>query len=268
MNIEIRDKTAAETFCNIFQHVKIFSEHINITFNDEQLYIQSMDASHIVIFEIHLPKEWFDLYEKTSQGDIVIGIQLGIFSKVLQTRGKTQQIRLEYTEETSDKLFIYFADLADTNASSASSLHKNFQLPLMDIESEMLAIPDFDSDVEIKIPSSEMASIISQLQIFGDSLDFICSDSDEKIQVVTQSSETGKMEVDIINSAQTECQLKEDVDMKVSFAIHRMHDICSNTKVAKQIEISISDCFPIRIKYDVGGNGKMLFYLAPKVSDT
>ena len=124
------------------------------------------------------------------------------------------------------------------------------------------------SDVEIKIPSSEMASIISQLQIFGDSLDFICSDSDEKIQVVTQSSETGKMEVDIINSAQTECQLKENVDMKVSFAIHRMHDICSNSKVAKQIEFSISDCFPIRIKDDVGGNGKMLFYLAPKVSDT
>ena len=71
----------------------------------------------------------------------------------------------------------------------------------MDIESDMLAIPDFDSDVEIKIPSSEMASIISKLQIFGDSLDFICSDSDEKIQVVTQSSETGKMEVDIIISA-------------------------------------------------------------------
>ena len=268
MNIEIRDKTAAESFCNIFQHVKIFSDHINITFNDEQLYVQSMDSSHIVIFEIHLPKDWFDLYDKKSDGDIVVGIHAGVFSKVLQTRGKTQQIKLEYLEDTSDKLYVYFADLADDADNSLSSLHKHFQLPLMDIESEMLAIPDFDSDVEITMTSAGMSSIISQLQIFGDSMDFICSDKDDKIQVVTQSIEAGKMEVDIINSPQTECEINEGVDMKVSFALYRMHDICSNTKVSKKVQISISNCYPIRIKYDVGDGGKLLFYLAPKVDES
>ena len=47
-----------------------------------------------------------------------------------------------------------------------------------------------------------------------------------------------------------------------------MHDICSNTKLSKDVNIQISDCYPICITYNVGNEGKMLFYLAPKVDDS
>ena len=95
MNIEIHDKSKAESFCNIFQVVKTFSEHVNLTINDEKLYVQSMDASHIVIFEIHLPKEWFDVFEKGgNEENITIGIHAGVLGKVLNTRDKSHKIIL------------------------------------------------------------------------------------------------------------------------------------------------------------------------------
>ena len=72
----------------------------------------------------------------------------------------------------------------------------------MDIESEMLSIPEFDCDVNITIPSSNLSSIINQFQIFGDSLDFVCSHAENKVVVKSSGAETGKMEVD--RSPQTE----------------------------------------------------------------
>ena len=263
MNIEIHDKTKIDAFCNIFQHVKLFTEHVNLTTNDDKLYVQSMDASHIVIFEIHLPKEWFDVFEKVGTSEnITIGIHAGILGKVLQTRDKSHKIKLAVEDASSDKISIDFK-----GENEITSLDKHFHLPLMDIESEMLSIPEFDSDVSITIPAQNLSSIINQFQIFGDSLDFNCSESENKVVIKSSSSETGNMEVDIVNSPQTECIMKEGVDMKVSFALYKMHDICCNTKLSKNVNIRISDCYPICITYDVGDNGKMLFYLAPKVDD-
>jgi len=262
MDIEIRDKTNADAFCSIFQHVRLFSDHINITFNETQLYVQSMDSSHIVIFEIHLPKTWFDVYtRKEGSGDTTIGISADIFSKVLHTRDKTQLIRLEVSTEISDKLTVHF-----TGNDEITTLDKHFSLPLMDIESEMLSIPDFDSDVSITMPSANLASIINQLQIFGDTIEFHCSK--EKIQMTSDSSVVGKMEVDIVNSSQTSYTVKDDVAMKVSFALYRMRDICSNSKLTKDVEIVLTDCYPIRVTYNVGNGGKMVFYLAPKIDDS
>ena len=261
MNIEIHDKTKAESFCYIFQHAKVFADNINITFNDTKLYVQSMDSSHIVIFEIHLPREWFDVYEYNEDaGDTIIGISSSIFSKVLNTRDKSQKIKIEFIQEESDKIYVHHIGSNET-----TSLDKHFHLPLMDIESEMLAIPEFESDVTITIPSSSLSSIINQLNIFGDTMTFHCSG--EGIRVVTESPETGKMEVDIVDTPETSCVTSEDIDMKVSYALYKMHDICSNTKLSKNAEVSISSCFPIRITYDIAGDGKMLFYLAPKVDE-
>ena len=89
LNIEIQDKSKAESFCNIFQVVKTFSEHVNLTINDEKLYVQSMDASHIVIKSY--PKEWFDVFEKGgNEENITIGIHAGVLGKVLNTRDKSK----------------------------------------------------------------------------------------------------------------------------------------------------------------------------------
>ncbi len=264
MNIQIHDKSKAEAFCNIFQHVKVFAEHVNLTITDEKFFVQSMDSSHIVIFEIHLPKKWFDFFEKGSTNEnITIGIHAAVLGKVLHTRDKSHKIKLTVDDASSDKISIDF-----TGENEITSLDKHFHLPLMDIESEMLSIPEFDSDVSITIPASNLSSIINQLQIFGDSLDFVCSHSENKVVIKSSGAETGKMEVDIVNSPQTECIIKDDVDMKVSFALYKMHDICSNTKLSKDVNIQISDCYPICITYDVGNEGKMLFYLAPKVDDS
>ncbi len=55
MNILLQQPQKAEQFALLFQHVKSFTDHINIVFFQEYMYVQCMDTSHVSIMEITLP---------------------------------------------------------------------------------------------------------------------------------------------------------------------------------------------------------------------
>jgi hypothetical protein len=62
MKIVLINPVKSDLFALIFQHIKTFTEYINISFQKKGMYIQSMDSSHISIFEVNLPFSWFDEY--------------------------------------------------------------------------------------------------------------------------------------------------------------------------------------------------------------
>ena len=59
MRFEINDKRKCELFINIFNNLKKFTDTISLIFDEERLYIQGMDASHVCIYELSLDKSWF-----------------------------------------------------------------------------------------------------------------------------------------------------------------------------------------------------------------
>lgn len=256
MEIEIYNNVHAEAFCSIFQHIKLFTEHINLTFDNERLYMQSMDSGNITIVELVLPKTWFDKY-LINNSSIVLGINANIFHKVLSVREKGQKVRLLVDQSKNDKLCIEFTG-NDTN-----TFDKRFELPLMDIDSDLLAIPEFNKDVIINFESSKFSSMINQMTIFNDTVDFHCSP--DKIICKSCGNESGKMEV-TIGSEFIEKSVKDEINL--GFALHKLHDICMYSKLSKKVVISLTECFPIQIMYTIGDTeGKMFFYLAPKIDN-
>ena len=54
MNIIINNLQKADTFAAIFQHIKLMTDNINIMFEKDRLYVQSMDSARVSIFEINI----------------------------------------------------------------------------------------------------------------------------------------------------------------------------------------------------------------------
>ena len=108
MNILIDNQQKADLFAYLFQHIKLFSEYVNIMFEKERMYLQSMDYSRVSIFEIELPKHWFQKYEHTNDAAICIGINTNILYKVLNARDKNQIVNMVYDGADSDKFCIHF----------------------------------------------------------------------------------------------------------------------------------------------------------------
>ncbi|WP_348654902.1 hypothetical protein, partial [uncultured Psychrobacter sp.] len=75
-----------------------------------------------------------------------------------------------------------------------------------------------DSNTDITVPSSYFAGIISQLQIFGDTIEFNCSE--EKVQLSSLSAESGKMIVDIdVDDLNAYSITEDEPEMKISFSL-------------------------------------------------
>ena len=275
MNVEIHTSSKADAFVGLFQHIKLFTEHINILFQEERMFVQGMDSSRVSIFEIYLPSVWFDKYELTAEGapDVTLGINVNIFSRVLATRDKSQMIRLQF-QAGDDKLYVDYvcppAAAGDgTGTKTTTTYDKHFEMPLMDIELEMMSIPEMDSQAEFSVPSAKFALLIDQLKLFGDTIQFDCSEQ-QGIHLSASSMDYGKMSVEIPIDDLTSFAINEGDQLSLAYSLTHLHNICLYKGVAPEIAIHMSSNFPIKMVFaSLGGNpdAKIVFYLAPKLSD-
>ena len=265
MHIVISNKDKAKAFSSMFQNMKLFCEHINLMFEPTRLYAQGMDSSHISVFEIYIPSTWFDEYKQ--ENTCVIGVNTQLFFRILNTREEGQQISIQYDDAvSSDKLFLHFV--------SKTSFDKHFELPLIELESEMMEIPSADYQAEFSLASSNFSNIVGQLKQFGADLHIRCNE--DELRLTAKSNESGNMSVVIPIDDLTLFAINEGETINMSFSLTHLHNICAFYKVSDSINIKISENFPLKSTYllesigddeDETAKARIVVYLAPRMSD-
>lgn len=274
MKIQISNLIKAETFAVIFQNMKLFAENINIIFMDDKMFIQAMDAGHVSILELNLPNVWFDKFEHTNT---TIGVNSIIFSKILSTRDKCQSIEIECDGNNLDTLLIKFI------SDNKNVFDKTFEMPLIDLDAEMMLVPDIDYQAEFILSSVNLYNLVNQLKMFGDTMDIECSE--DKITLLSNSQDCGKMSAEINIDELTSFCIEEGEQIKMSFSLIHLHYITQFNKLSKEVELKFKREYPLQVVYNLEGtvgsqlptydeNGvsqsivpTLRFYLAPKISD-
>ena len=274
MNITISNPQKAEQFAMLFQHIKSFTDHINIVFGKEHVFIQCMDTSHVSIMELFLPATWFSEYTQSFDDAITIGVSSSMLYKILNAREKTQVVIITYSQEENDKLFVRMQN-PEGVAAAKTDFEKHFEIPLIDIDSDTMEIPSIEHQAEITISSYHFASIINQLKMFGDTMDIQCSE--EKIMLGSNSQENGKMFVEIKIDDLSCFIIDEGKELSLSFSLTYLHNICLYNKIAKEVEVKFSSDYPMQMTYYLDGltteeerpanSAKLSFYLAPKIAE-
>lgn len=303
MELVIKNPARAEAFTAIFQHVKLFTEYITLVCSNSGVYMQCMDNAHVAIVELNLPADWFDVYDLASKDDnIRMGLNATFLHRILSSRDKDQQIQFLYSAEDSDRLMIHLTCYAadEPNVDSATNqdppkkakkggkgkkdaeptvttesspvttskayFDKHFELPLIDVEEEMMQIPEMEHTAELSMQSAQFANIITQLKMFGDSMDVQCSE--ERIALASTSQEQGKMYVEIGINDLSEFAIDEGADLSLSFSLSYLKNICAYNRISESVAIKFSDSYPMQVAYHLGGeSAKLMFHLAPKIED-
>ncbi len=273
LNLVVSEPGKARAFSGIFQHMKHFCDHVNIVFEKGRAYAQGMDSSHISIFELFIPAAWFDSYNHPDNGNITIGINVGLFHRILNTRDEGQEIVIKYDPEKEDKLYLHF--ITSSATSSKTLFDKHFELPLIDIETDMMSIPDVEYAAEFSLSSANFAGIVGQLKQFGADM-IICCNEDE-IRLTAKSADTGNMSVVVPIDDLSLFAINEGETLVLSFSLSHLHNICSFHKVSDSVNVKISDNYPLKATYllekvgdeedDVSGKARIVVFLAPRISD-
>lgn len=273
MNISIQQKENCVCFCHLFQHLKAFSTNVNIMFEESRMYIQTMDSARISIIEAVLPAAWFQTYELETP--VSIGVNTNILFKILNSREPSQNISIQLDSENNDKLFIHF------HSDNKAVFDKFFEIPLIEIDSEMMQIPEYESNADLTLCSTNFANIIGQLKMFGDNLNIKCNE--ESLVLSSSSEESGKMNVNIQIDDLNSFAINDGQELNLAFSLTFLGNICLYYKIAKEIEIQLTEGFPLRARYYLGSGNEpvdssaesatsatlatLTFYLAPKIDD-
>ena len=259
MDITIENGARVEIFSILFQHMKLFAENMNIHFSKKEMFIQTMDHSHVSVLEFKLPNTWFSSY-RVDDDNTIIGVNTNILFKVLNTHEKSHALRLSLADKDSDKLEIHLV------SSNTEVFDRHYVIPLVDIDSELMGIPDTEYQAELSLPSQRFSTLIDQMKLFGDTLSINCSE--EKVEMSSESQESGKMFVEIPIDDLHSFSIDEGEALNLSFSLSHLKNICLYSKVAKDIDINMSTNYPIKLVYHLDDeNAKAIFYLAPKIDD-
>jgi proliferating cell nuclear antigen PCNA len=255
MNFAITDKKKKDIFISIFQLLKCSSSQIHSSFDKENLHIQGMDKSHVCLFDLTLNSNWFNNYDVIEETNICF--DSSIFYSMISVKNDEQN--LEIKKDGEDSLAIHFI-----NGDKKGDYNKFFTLPLLEYDYNEMSIPDADYDAEFSISSKKVTDMLSQLSNFGNDLTIKCSDNDVDFKTKGNS---GEMRVNIKVDDLLSYGLIEGGEVNLTYSLIYVSKMCITNKISTEIEFSLSNECPMKIKYDLGSDSYLMFYIAPKIAD-
>lgn len=255
MKITISDKKKKDLFISIFHLLKYSSNQINAMFTSDNLHIQGMDKSHVCLFDLNIKKSWFNSYDLTEEVNLCF--DSGIFYSIIGTKSDDQQLVIKKISD--DSLCVELI-----NGDKKADYSKFFTMPLIDYDYEEMNIPDTDYDAELSLPSKKVSDILSQLSNFGDDINIICSDNDVDFKTKGNS---GEMRVNIPVDDMSSYSVVEGEIIDLNYSLLYISKMCITNKLSSDIDFCLSNERPMKIKYDLGDDSSLLFYIAPKLAD-
>jgi len=269
MKLTLTDSKKVSQFSSILKNLKNFSGDIEIHLGLGGLYAQGMDSSHCCLFELELLSNWFSEYECLDS--VRLGVNCELLAKIFNCLGDNQNVQLDY-ERDSDSLFITLSP-----KQGESGIVKEFKLPLMNIEANLMEIPDTEYTADIHMVSGEFTDLVNQLGIFGNELQVKCGDEIR----FTGKGELGSMDAVIKEDDILMYAIEEDEELDLNFSATYINMMVSFGKLNRKVKIHLSNDMPMKIQYgmdtfmdkddddeddDVDKN-YIRFFLAPKIDD-
>jgi len=221
--------------------------------------LQAMDSSHVSLVSLSMKSDGFDTYR--CDRNLSMGINLGNMTKIMKCAGNDDVITMKAGDE-SDTVSLVFESPNQEKVS-------DYELKLMDIDSEHLGIPETEYSCVVKMPSGEFQRICRDLSQLGDSVIICCTKEGVKFSA---SGELGTGNIKLSQNASSD---KEDeaviVDMNeavnLTFALRYLNFFSKATPLSTQVTLSMSQDTPLVVEYKIADLGFLRFYLAPKIED-
>lgn len=232
-------------------------DEANLDCNESGISLQAMDSAHVALCTLLLRAEGFDQY-RCDRG-MTFGLKLASMSKILKCCGNDDTVTLK-ADEDADSLGLMFEN---TGADRIS----DFEMKLMNIESEHLGIPDTEYQCVIRMPAGEFQRICRDLSIIGDT----CVISGKKTGVkfgVSGDLGTGNIELKPsgdVDKAEDSIVIELEEEVELTFALRYLNFFTKATPLSGTVTLSMVPGLPMVVEYEIENFGYLRFYLAPKI---
>jgi proliferating cell nuclear antigen PCNA len=254
MKFTIKDSKKATKFDILFGNLPGLTDVVKIYIEEEGLHMQGMDRSLICLFDAMLAYSWFTTYEREKDDPDQISVPARIFRAVLSTYRPDQNIEISI-DGNDCKLMMEFKG-------GEKTCDKYFELPLIDDCSDLMNIITNDSEIDMVITSKKLTDLVSQFEIFDETLTF---DMSEEKVLMSASGGHGSMtaKLSLEDSQLIDYAIVEELNLKVSFGLRYIKLMTAFNKLSEEVNLELSTDKPLFMSYDIGDDSYLKLVLAP-----
>ncbi|KAL2809246.1 Mysoin-binding motif of peroxisomes-domain-containing protein [Aspergillus granulosus] len=238
--------------------IKDLVQYCNFDCNDSGIALQAMDNSHVALVSMLLKAEGFSPYR--CDRNIPLGIDLVSLTKVLRAAQNDDILTLK-ADDSPDVVNLMF-ESAETDRLS------EYDIKLMDIDQEHLAIPDTEYAATVEMPAAEFQRICRDLNNLSESVVIEATKEGVKFSCqgdIGSGAVTIRQHTSVDNPNQNvSIVLSEPVAL--TFSLKYLVNFCKATNLSDKVTLCLSQEVPLLVEYGLG-SGHLRFYLAPKIGD-
>mmetsp|Transcript_57336 Transcript_57336/g.145851 ORF Transcript_57336/g.145851 Transcript_57336/m.145851 type:complete len:260 (+) Transcript_57336:40-819(+) len=240
--------------------MKDLCKDVNFDCNEKGMQVQSMDSSKVALVSMLLRQSAFTSYR--CERPVSLGMNVDALSKILKLCGPNDSLKLRWQSGSDTLSFQYLANDEDRIA--------EFDMKLMQIETEHMEIPEQHHEVLVKMPSAEFHRICRDLKDFGETMRMNATKGGITFSV---HSDLGAGNV-LLKPRESE-RPEERVTLTVyqpviaTFSLRYLVHFSRGAPLCSSVQMGLGPDTPLWVKYDLehADKGYMQFYLAPKIDE-
>jgi len=240
--------------------MKDLCKDVNFDCSEKGLQVQSMDSSHVALVSLLLRESAFSEFK--CDRPTSLGMNVDSLAKILKMCGQSDSLKLRAQND---------ADVVSFQCESGEDDRiADFDLKLMQIESEHMEIPEQHYKVVVKLPSAEFQKICRDLKEFGETMQVKATK--EGITFTVQGDMgAGNVMLKPRAAEKPEDSVSLTVHEPVSatFALRYLVNFAKAAPLCGTVELGLGPDAPLLVRYNLenADNGHLQFYLAPKIDE-
>ncbi|KAJ5245967.1 hypothetical protein N7468_000950 [Penicillium chermesinum] len=249
----------ASTLKRVVDAIKDLVQDCNFDCNDSGIALQAMDNSHVALVSMMLRAEGFSPYR--CDRNIALGINLVSLTKVLRAAQNEDILTLK-ADDSPDSVNLMFESAENDRLSE-------YDIKLMDIDQEHLAIPETEYAATVEMPSMEFQRICRDLNALSESV--VIEVSKEGVKFSCQG-DIGNGSVTIrqhtnVDKPEQNVSIALSEPVALTFSLKYLVNFCKASNLSSSVALHLSSEVPLLVEYGLSGTGHLRFYLAPKIGD-
>jgi len=230
--------------------ISILVDEATFKIDAEGLKLRAMDPSRVAMIDFEWPKSLFQEYVSTEPTKICLNISELL--KLLKRAGKEEAVELALDEKTGRLL-----------VTITGKYNRNFTMPTLEASEEEVPTPKISFNVKAKTTTHGLSQAIEDAQLVSDHVR-IEAEPDK----MTLNASGDLMGATIVlqkgNDALLDLEVKENA--KATFSLSYLSEIIKAASATSDIAtLEFSSDMPVRIDFQQIKEGKLTFFLAPRI---
>jgi len=240
----------AKLLKDLITSISILVDEATFKIEPDALRLRAMDPSRVAMIDFEMPKTLFEEYVITEPAKMCINI--AELLKLLKRAAKEETVELSLDEKTG-KLQV----------AMAGRYTRNFTMPTLEASEEEVPTPKITFNVKAKATTDGLSQAIEDAQLVSD---HVRIEADPDKLVFNASGDLMGATITLQKGSDALLDLEAKEHQKATFSLSYLTEIIKAASATSDIcTLEFSSDMPIRLDFHQPKEGKLTFYLAPRI---